>query len=224
MNVLKQLFCRAFACAALAAAALPASAGAYGGAGGPVFDNGAPDHASGNNMGFAWQADDFTLGATTSLGGLTFWSLEAPDAYRGSISWEILGDAGGSPSTSILASGSAGTVSRSLLGSYLGLDEYANGLDFGALSLGAGTYWLVLHNGSLANLGDPNEFLWETTGANGTLPGMETYDKGMSWSSNFNEHAFVMSAVPEPGPLSMLAAGLGVLGLAWRNQGARRVR
>ena len=223
MNVLKQMFCRAFACAALAAAALPASAGPTVG-GGPVYDNGAPDHASGNNMGFAWQADDFTLGAATSLGQLTFWSLEAPDAYRGSISWEILGDAGGTPSSTILASGSAGGVTRSLLGGYLGLDEYANGLDFGALSLGAGTYWLVLHNGSLDNLGDPDEFLWETSGANGTPSGMETYDKGMSWSGNFNQHAFVMSAVPEPGPLPMLAGGLCVLGLAWRKHGARRLR
>ena len=55
MNVLKQKFRRAAACAALALATLPASAA------GAIYDNGAPDHQSGNNMGFAWQADDFTL-------------------------------------------------------------------------------------------------------------------------------------------------------------------
>jgi hypothetical protein len=219
MNVLKQRICRVAACAALALAALPASAGGYGG--GIVYDNGAPDHLSGNNMGFAWQADGFTLGSSTALTDLTFWSLEAAGAYRGSISWEIVSDGGGKPSSTIIASGDTSAVTRTLLGNYLGLDEYSNGLSFGALSLGAGTYWLVLHNGSLSNLGDPNEFLWETTGPNASYAGMETFDKGASWSSNFNEHAFLVSAVPEPEAPAMLAGGLLLLGLAMRRQEKR---
>jgi len=218
MNVLKQKFRRAAACAALALAALPASAA------GAIYDNGAPDHQSGNNMGFAWQADDFTLGSSSALTDLTFWSLEGAGAYRGSISWEIVTDVGGKPSSTIVASGDTSAVTRALLGNYLGLDEYSNGLSFGALSLGAGTYWLVLHNGGLSDLGDPNEFLWETTGPNATLSGMETYDKGATWTSNFNEHAFLVSAVPEPGAAGMLACGLGLIGLARRVRahGARR--
>lgn len=219
MKVLKQTLCRAAACAALALAALPASAGA-----GPVYDNGAPDHQSGNNMGFAWQADDFTLGSAASFSALTFWSLEGAGAYRGSISWEILCNCAGSPSSTVIASGSTDAVARTLVGSYLGLDEYSNGLDLGALSLGAGHYWLVLHNGSLDNLGDPNDFLWETTGANGSFAGAETFDRGATWTSNFNEHAFVLSAVPEPGAPAMLAGGLMLLGLASRRQAARRAR
>jgi hypothetical protein len=220
MDKLKQRLCRA-ACAVLALAALPASAGGYGGGGGIVYDNGAPDHQSGNNMGFAWQADDFTLGSGASVTDLTFWSLEAAGAYRGHISWEIVLDVGGMPSSTIAASGDTSAVTRSLLGNYLGLDEYSNGLSVGSLSLGAGTYWLVLHNGSLGNLGDPNEFLWETTAPNASVAGMETYDKGASWGSNFNEHAFLVSAVPEPEAPAMLAGGLLLLGLAMRKQEKR---
>lgn len=216
MKVLKQRICRAFACAALALAALPAGAGGYGDPGGVIVDNGAPDHQNGNNMGFAWQADDFTLGTATSLSDFTFWSLEAAGAYRGSISWQILADNGGVPSSLILASGATNSVARSLVGSYLGLDEYTNGVGLGSLSLAAGTYWLVLHNGSPGNLGDPNEFYWETAGANATVGGMESFDAGMTWTGNFSEHAFQISAVPEPEMALMLSGGLLLLGVAYR--------
>jgi hypothetical protein len=37
---------------------------------------------------------------------------------------------------------------------------------------------------------------------------MESFDGGVTWTSNFNEHAFQVSAVPEPASVLMLAAGM----------------
>jgi hypothetical protein len=181
------------------------------------FNNGTPNHLSGNNMGFALQADDFSVCSANPLTGVSFWSLEAAGAYRGSISWSIMSMLGGET----LASGTTAVVNRTSLGSYLGFTEYLNVFTFSApLSLAEGSYWLVLHNGSFTNMGDPNEFLWETTGPNGTLAGMESFDGGAVWSTNFNQHAFQISAVPEPGPVTMLVAGLVLAGCLRRREQA----
>jgi hypothetical protein len=206
MKSLKTQMCRVLACAAMLAAGVPAASAA-------AFDNGAPNHDSGNNMGYAWQADNFSLGSGTSVNAISFWSLEAAGAFRGSISWSIVGDSAGMPGGTVFASGTQSAIARTSLGSYLGMDEFRNDFSLGSpLTLGAGTYWLVLHNGSFSNMGDPNEFLWETTSANGALGGMESYDGGLTWSGTFSEHAFQVSAVPEPASVLMLAAGMLVVG------------
>jgi hypothetical protein len=206
LKALKKQLCRVLACAAMVAAGLPA-------AGAAAFDNGAPDHLSANNMGYAWQADDFSLATGTSVNAISFWSLEAAGAFRGSISWSIVGDSAGVPGGTVFASGTQSSIARTGLGTYLGLSEFRNDFSLGSpLALAAGTYWLVLHNGDFSNMGDPNEFLWETTAANGTLRGMESFDGGATWSGNFNEHAFQVSAVPEPASVLMLAAGMLVVG------------
>jgi hypothetical protein len=184
-------------------------------AGTPTYDNGPPDYQGGNNMGYAWQAEDFTFSAGQAPTSVTFWSLEESGAYRGSISWSILSAPGGTA----LASGTVSSVSRTSVGSYLGLSGYRNEFDFGtSLGLSAGTYWLVLHNGSFSNLGDPNEFLWASAPANGSLAGMESFDGGATWSSNFTQHAFVLSAVPEPSSVAMLAGGLLLAGCLRRRE------
>lgn len=203
-NVIHRFRCL-FTFAAALLCGVPLHTNAAGMNGAIVFDNGAPDHQSANNLGFAWQADDFTLSTGTSITGFRFWSLEAKDAYRGSISWLITRALGGTA----IASGTLDTVRRTGLGESLGLDEYLNELSLTApLALGSGTYWLVLHNGGFGDLGDPNEFLWATSAANGSLRGMESFDGGATWTSNFNEHAFQVSAIPEPASVAMLAAGM----------------
>lgn len=185
-----------------------------------VYNNGAPNHDSGNNMGFAYQAEDFTLSASTTLTDVHFWSLEAAGAYRGSISWEILCDCGGAPGA-VLASGTQSTVQRTGTGSYLGLNEYRNDFLLNApLNVSAGNYWLVLHNGAFGNLGDPNEFLWETTNNNATHRGMESFSMGGAWTTNAQEHAFQITAVPEPAHALMLLAGLVVAAGIGRRQRA----
>jgi hypothetical protein len=214
MRNMKEHFCCLLACAAVLLCGAPAPARAAT----VVFDSGPPNHASANNLGFAWQADDFGLAAGTSISNISFWSVEAAGAYRGSISWAIVSGLGASGGVT-LASGTQSMVSRTSLGSVLGLDEYRNDFSLNApVALGAGTYWLVLHNGSFSNLGDPNEFLWETAAANGTAGGLESFDSGATWSPNGNQHAFQVSAVPEPASVAMLMAGSLLMACLRRRQ------
>lgn len=205
MRNLKQQFCCLLACAACMLPGLsPAAA-----AGVVIFDNSPPNHLTGNNMGYAFQAEDFSLSASTTLTGIGFWSLEADSSYRGSISWSIMSNGSGGPGATTLASGNQATVSRTALGSYLGLNEYRNDFALNApLGLGAGTYWLVLHNGANSNLGDPNEFLWESAANNTTLRGAERFDPASPWTTNGTDHAFKVLAVPEPAQVLMLLGGL----------------
>jgi hypothetical protein len=207
MKNLKQKFCCLLACAA----GLLFGVQPYAMADIVVYDNGAPDHLSGNNMGFARQAEDFTLSAGTILTDVHFWSLEASGAYRGSISWAILTNVCCQPGAT-LASGTQGAVTRTNTGSYLGLTEYLNEFNFNTpVTVGTGTYWLVLHNGSFSDNGDPNEFLWETAAGNASRPGRESFDNLPVWTSNFNQHAFQITAVPEPSLVLMLLAGMALV-------------
>jgi hypothetical protein len=213
----KQTIQRFIACASVLACALPGLARAAS----PIYDNGPPDHQTASNMGMAWQAEDFTIGAGQSPTSLTFWTLEdhtGADPYRGSISWSILSSPGGS----VLGTGTASAATRTLATAttYLGgLNEYRYDFSFGsALGLAAGTYWLVLHNGAFSNLDDPNEFLWETAAANASATGMESFDGGLTWSPTPYQHAFVLSAVPEPASVAMLAGGLLLAGCLRRRE------
>jgi len=188
-----------------------------------VYDNGAPDHASGNNMGFAFQAEAFHLASGDTIGTIEFWSLEAASTYRNQISFQIRADDGGAPGNVLMLQGTTALVDRAAMGSYLGLTEFRNTFALSAqLALAPGDYWLVLHNGGLADVGDPNEFLWETTaGAGGQMGGYEAFSADGPFTRNFQEHAFMISAVPEPGPGLSLLAGLAVLAGVSRRAGSR---
>ncbi|MDL2354128.1 MAG: PEP-CTERM sorting domain-containing protein [Pseudomonadota bacterium] len=211
-NSYRQVPCRLALAACMLFGATPADAASV-----VVFDNSAPNHLGGNNMGYAFQAEDFSLAAAASITDIRFWSLESDGAYRGSISWSIMSNGAGAPGATTLAAGTQAAVSRSALGSFLGLNEVRN--DFGLnapLTLVPGTYWLVLHNGAPGDLGDPNEFIWESAANNATARGAERFDLAGSWSTTGTEHAFQVSAVPEPAHLLMLLAGLTLLTYARR--------
>ena len=154
------------ACAA--AFAMPAIAGPV------VYSNGLPNQASGNDMNFSLQAENFVLASNTTISDIHFWSLEAANAYRGGFSWALYTNASGAPGAAI-SSGFESLVTRTSLGAVLGLGtEFKNEFDIAATALTAGTYWLVLHNGLLSNLGDTDPaFLWETTALAGRLGGQD---------------------------------------------------
>ena len=210
ISTLKWFSAGLMACAA--AYAMPAIAGPV------VYDNGAPNQASGNNMSFAYQAEDFVLAANSTISDVHFWSLETNGAYRGGFFWGLYNNVGGSPGAAI-SSGFQATVSRTVTGAgAFGDFEILNEFDVTATALAAGTtYWLVLHNGAFGNLADDGlDFLWETTALAGRLGGQEDLSDGFGFKGNGVEHAFQITGpnavnVPEPMTGGLVAAALAAL-------------
>ena len=95
-------------------AALAALLGLIGSAqagAGVVYDGGAPDQVSGNEMTEWIQANQFTLGSAATITDVRFWDIEASGAYNGSLVWQIYSDSSGSPGA-LLDSGSTSAVSH----------------------------------------------------------------------------------------------------------------
>ena len=178
-----------------------------------IYDNGGPDQVSGTNMSEQLVAENFTLGADTSITGIRFWSIQdAADSYRGSVYWAVYTDLPGEPGA-ILQSSTSGAVG-SATGNFTGFGYAEYSFDIAvSFVLTAGDYWLVLHNGPVGD-NDPSEMLWSTT----AVPvGSESryLDSTFGWVGTGNEQAFQLDGVavtpgevPEPSTLAMLFGGL----------------
>ena len=128
-----------------------------------VFDNGAPDQATGVNMSANWVAEDFTLAANTTITNIRFWSIQrAAGDYSGSLSLAIYADVGGAIGSLVTSLSGAFTETATGLSTGFGYGEYVFDIP-GSVALSAGNYWLALLDGLSPNPGNPSEILWETT-------------------------------------------------------------
>jgi hypothetical protein len=122
-----------------------------------IYDNGAPNQQSGNEMTEFMQTEDFTLTSPRTVTDIHFWDIESTGAYSGSILYFISGDTGGNPDfNKILTDGLTPFVTHTLTANgcnVLGFCEYSNDVTMlSVLSLAAGVkYHLWLHNNGTPN-------------------------------------------------------------------------
>lgn len=182
-----------------------------------LYNNGTPNGSSGNEMTEWIQAEDFSLGSGSTLTGVTFWALYGAAGYQGSVNWQIYGNNAGVPGSVLFSGLVTPTTTTYPAAACCG---YTTGiqLDFAlpSIDLGAGTYWLGLHNGPLGTTAR-NDFYWASTNTNSTSTAEENdvpYSDN-SWFNNGVEHAFQLSGsvdnasvTPEPATMALMATGL----------------
>lgn len=181
-----------------------------------IYDNGAPNGSNGNEMTQWIQTEDFALAAPVALTDVRFWAVEEiQGAYQGSIVYSIYGDNAGAPGALLYRATVVPTVAYdhdATFGS-----SYQFDFSVGTINLGAGTYWLGLHNGPLTTTSRENLY-WETTAGNLTSTAREDVapfdDSG--WFNNAQEHAFQLFAnvgpvVPAPGAILLGSIGTGLV-------------
>lgn len=185
-----------------------------------VFNNGAPDGASGNDATFWQQADPFALSTPANLTGAAVYLAGFGDLsnWDGTIEYFIYSDLGGSPDLP-LASGFGTSIT--LVAGFpwdFGGDSVRASFQFTApFSAAAFTsYWFAIH--FAADYDNTDSVFWVTT-APTSGAGRELAGGVGVWVGNGQKHAFYLtdssrpsSSVPEPKSLALW--GLGVLAVA----------
>jgi hypothetical protein len=172
-----------------------------------IYDNGAPNGLSGDEMTHWIEADDFSISSKREVIGFTFWAfIQSGGTYMGSIVWEVYGDNGNNPGTT-LYSGTAIPRQTFFANTDSG-PSYEFDLSIPAISLDPGTYWLGLHNGPLDSDLRSGMF-WESTDPNSSATGsaQSSFDSGV-WQKVSRQHAFQVDATPEPASVLLVLSAL----------------
>src|SRR4051812_794924 len=153
----------------LLALCLPLSANAV-----TFLDNGAPNLLDGFDLTYLKEANRFTVSTDAVAKSVKFWTLEPHTAtWANLVFWEIRSNTAANMPGTVLASGNSTNLTHVATGMNANpYPEYVITFDLPSVSLPAGTYWLVLHNGALSNnsMTLASDILWETTTKNTSDP------------------------------------------------------
>ena len=203
-----------------------------------VADGGVPNGDVGFNVSDDYRsAAAFTVGAGgIQFDAIRFWGISASGAaYTPDMYWQILADVGGAPdNASVVAEGHgiASASERMVDVPFAGYSSWQFDFGTGLQSLGAGSFWLALHDGTLDFMSPDYTYsglVWEMT-SGGTPYQSESISAGLGWAQQGDAGlAFQLLdtrqvvATPEPASLVLLATGMLVVLGVRRRTVSRRV-
>jgi hypothetical protein len=183
-------------------------------------------------------ADDFTVASSLTFNTIQFYALDTVAGllpnFSGQLTWFLYSGSAGSPSpnaipsTNIIAQGTV-TPTVTDTGDIAAGDpdrEIAK-LDFRIpkQTLGAGTYWLKLKEGTASSAFDGTPIFWRQTGGAITGNGFRVDPDEVNpttWNTfgtnTANDFSFQLGTAPEPGTLALGALGLPLALLALRRR------
>ena len=191
-----------------------------------VYDNGSPNHNSGNDATQWVQAEDFVLGGAATITGAGVYVADFNtgsadmSSWDGTIDYFIFADDGANNPGALLTSGSGSSVSltdtgNAWLGGGAGNTHLLTfNLASGFAAAASTQYWFGIH---LSTNFDRDDVYWVTQNGNGTNTQHES-DGGTfnNWFDNNNEHAFFLESaetIPEPGSLALFGIGAVIAGV-----------
>ena len=187
-----------------------------------IYDNGAPDQQNGNEMTLWRQSEDINNTGFNTFNTVVFWTAAIGNNIHDVDMQLSLDDGFGNPTSPVIDF--QGAITSVATGNNVqGLAEFKNTFTFAdVFANGSFTYHIALLGNyeELAQQGDG--VYWETTGANGTNTGRESFgDTQDNWSDNGSEHAFRLEENVTPEPMSMLALGLGAVAMIRRRKASK---
>jgi hypothetical protein len=175
-----------------------------------IFSSGPNGNSNGYELTERWGADDFQFLVNGNLSSMRFWATQRSGGWDGTLDYQILADASGSPG-SILSSGSAKNIFRSPTGlPKVGGTEFEYTFDFSnEIPLVAGArYWVALHmKKDFSFSGPSNEMYWTRTD---TIFGAQHHSTSRfganpPWFADGAYSAFSLTlVVPEPNTLVLI--------------------